>query len=400
MTFQSFATIVFLLGVLPKAVLYSQHGNAVFLAQDVGFRPVHVNAALIAIALFVLGLSAASWFPRRWSAWTAEILVSQGSRPERSDVANAADGLVKFWLLPLSVMALGGFVWATLASGGTLLQKTGLSSDGLPTAYVLQKTAQIAKVAVYVFFVRLVADPSPLSRQSQALLGAALMLTVLVFVLSGHRSGVFILLLQLLLIFQYRGAVSGRYLLIGLGVFLTVNVAILFVRDTPENTEFQLVNLLRRYFFEMEKITGLLMVAETYGQPLSSPWAVVGNVATDVDIQGSLHRFLGNDVLQSISAVPPTVLGEALLYWGGVFILPMAVLLGHAARLVETWSALARNPWCVVIGTMLTATGAFLLLNTDVMGFLKRAVFELGLIVAAWISLWLYRRVAERPTAR
>jgi hypothetical protein len=384
--FLSLANIVFLLAVLPKSVLYAEFGSAVFLSQSAEFTTTEVSAALFAISAFVLGLNLAWLLP-----WRVPDALNRLARFER--ITGRFDlespiraGRVMFVVLPLFIIAFGGMLYAMAASGDALFRKPEMMEDGVRSSvYYWQKAAQVIKLGVYAYLFKLAARNSGIwPLRARFGIVAALCLTMLVFLVTGQRSGIFLLLLQVLVIFHATGRIALRHLAVGLGLFAAVNILVLALRDTPENTHFALVNLTRRYFFEIEKISGIVRLATKHMADAGLPWVTIwGDGSNGVTI-GNLHRYLGHEVLGSISAVPPTVVGEMVLYFGLIFVLPLAIALGWIMRFTEHALTQARGPVLITALATIVATASFLLLNTDSWGFVKRLALELALVATAY----------------
>lgn len=277
------------------------------------------------------------------------------------------------------------------------MQKVQLTTtDGSHWPYILQKTAQVSKVGVYAYCFMLVGRNQVWALQSRVLFSSLLVLTCAVFLISGHRSGIMLLLIQFVFLLQATNRLRLSHLVWGALVFLVVNVLVLLVRDTPENTSFLLVNVFRRYFFEIEKMSAVAMMVQQSGGVLEPLSALCTQVSTGVSFEGSFHHYLGNVVLQSRSAVPPTLLGEIWAFWGSAFFLPVAVALGYTLRWLERRANTSEKPILVVILTTVASTAAFFLLNTDTMSFLKRSVFEMALIGFAALGSLTYSALFRR----
>ena len=170
-----------------------------------------------------------------------------------------------------------------------------------------------------------------------------------------------------------------------------VNVLILLTRDSPEQTQFALVNIFRRYFFEIEKISALTKVLYDYSDAVNNPWSVLISGPAPAPTTAGLHFYVGHDLLKSHSAVPPTVLGEIIVWLGGVAVFPIAFIIGSLAHKVEKETFRARSPVLALTCLTVTAMGMFLLLNTDTWAFVKRTLFEFILIAFAWFGLWCHQ---------
>ena len=187
--------------------------------------------------------------------------------------------------------------------------------------------------------------------------------------------------------------------MIGIGFFLVLSITIVMMRDTTENTGFLFINLMRRYFFEIEKLSGIAMVVEASGSVIGSFWDLFFQVSHVAVPSGNLHEYLGHEVLRSKSAVPPTIVGEAWLYVGAASILPLGLLLGVGSGATERLLHAANNPILLVLSATFLALAVYFFLNTDTLSFFKRLLQELVLMSAGFIGLILFnftRRVVRQ----
>jgi hypothetical protein len=392
LSFLGFTIGIFFIFILPKSVLYHLYGNDVFLAQNVGFEVIHINAALIAICLFVIGITLSYSLPIKWIDNVAKVPwqhVFIIKNEEKS--LSISNNIFLHFIFPVFLIALVGYIWAIYDVGGQVFHKTKLlTANGISHAYIMQKMVQIVKIGVYLYFLQIIAsNTTQLPKRSIVLFGIAIISTTFIFLISGHRSGIILLFIQVVLFSQYMGWICTKHLFFGVMLLVALNIFILLFREATESTEFYIVNLLRRYFFEIEKIAGLIRVT-TDNQTLTSPWDILDSFSLKPSFEGSSYYYLGHKVLNSKSAVGPTILGDVILYMGGIFILPMAIFLGYFIRMLEKISLLSSNPITIIMAITTVAVGEFILLNTDTWAFIKRIIFELGLLSLAFLSIRIY----------
>lgn len=390
-SFLTLVNAIYLAAVLPKALLYHDHGTAVFLTVTAPLSVPQVNAAVMVASLFVAGVNL-GWLV----SGPLAMRLPFASGPTASDAGlrqtlQGVDGFSAVIGLPAAILTTGFLIYAIHGSGGQLMQKlASYPTDDTQLVYIAQKAAQGAKCVVYLYLAKLLVEGWPLRARSNLLFFISIALTLFAFVAVGQRSGIFLLLLQTAFLLQARKRLSLRTVLIGIGMFLILSIMIVMMRDTTENTGFVFVNLMRRYFFEIEKLSGIAMVVEASGADIGSLWALIVQVSHVAVSPGNLHEYLGYEVLGSTSAVPPTVVGEAWLFLGAASILPLGFLLGAVARAAERLLHTAKNPVILILASTVLALASFFLLNTDTLSFLKRFLQELVLMSAGWIGLVLF----------
>lgn len=390
-SFLTLVNAIFLTAVLPKALLYHDNGLAVFLTASAPISEVHVNAAVIVACLFVAGVNFGWQLYSPLAAIMPVVAWPKWGHGRARDALERLDAFAAFVALPAALLATGVLAYEIHVSGGHLMQKlASYPTDDTQLVYLAQKAAQGAKCVFYLYLIKLAADGWALSPRANLLFFLSIGLTIFAFVAVGQRSGVFLLLLQSAFLLQARKHLSLRAILIGLSAFLIISVMVVMIRDTSENTGFVFVNLMRRYFFEIEKLAGIAMVVEASGAAIGSVWDLLIQVS-HVDVPpGSLHEYVGHEVLGSKSAVPPTIVGESFLLLGAASVFPLGLLIGTCASAMERLLYNAKSPVLQVLAATILALAAYLFLNTGTLSFFNRLLLELVLISAGWFGLMLF----------
>lgn len=384
-SFLGFTVGIFFIFVLPKTFLYHLYGNTVFLAQNVNFTPLHVNSALIVILLFILGIVISYTLPIGWLTTFTKKIASSSLQIQKE--IKVSDTISLYIIFPLFFISFVAYIWAIYKVDGHIFHKTTFTYNGeISPAYIMLKIVQVIKISFYLYFIQLISIKEKIPMNSKKILILAILFTIAIFLVAGHRSGIIILFLQIVLFSKYMGWIKNKHIIWAIIALVGLNIFILFFRESTENTQYQIINFLRRYFFEIEKISGLIM-EDNLGQLITSPWMSLIDTSSQIHFTGSSHHYLGNHILQSKSAVGPTILGDIIIYLGSAFVFPLALLLGYIMRIIEKITFSSSNGLIVAIGITAISIGEFLLLNTDTWAFIKRFIFESGLIFMAYMLL-------------
>lgn len=377
--------------VLPKIVLYHRHGDAAFLsAGAVTFPPTAVSAAVVCASAFVVAVNV-GWM-LGWGGGA-----NDRSPPATPDLAVGAppsppgfEWMVVLAITAVTLVALQAME-STLAGAHAAFTKVDFGPAPTDTAaYWLHKLTQVAKAGLVYGLLRFAAWGA--DRRSVAIVAWFATLTVALYLYTGQRIGIALTVLQVLLALQLIGRLRPRTVIAAAAAMLATSTLVVWARETPESTSFvYLDQIVRRYFFEIEKLTAVLS-ASAGGYPFAEgSWRVLLDVSSPPVRSFNLDGFLGREVLGSLSAVPPSLPGEILFFVGGIALVPVTLLVAAAFGRLERKVYEPGAGWPVfewrLAGVWALATGYLLLLNSDVAGFALRLLLEMAIFavgVVAW----------------
>lgn len=377
--------VIFIALVLPKIVLFNSSGFSVFLTQTTAFRESGFMAASLAIFGFMISINA---------TYILVAILPRSLKPippaQEAWGIGSPTFIINFIFIPVSLVAMAIYAASAGMSFDTLFIKAEMSTDtGFTAAYFAQKVAQVAKCCVFLYFIKF-CEAGGLTRGQTRHFMFVCFITFCVFLLSGQRSGIFLLLVQIMLLYQSENKLKLKFLAVTGVIFLLVNLAILTARFAAGGRSLDIAAaLLRRYFFDVEKITGIIEYSSATKSYLFNPWLIFGDTSTHPDIYGNVHRFIGENLFNTGAGVPPSVLGEIILYYGGIAIIPVTVLL--TLLIISFEQRLARSvrsdrPFFKAAIIIVVATMYYFLLNSDFIGLVKRSMLEIFLLAFALIT--------------
>lgn len=395
MNFFWLSAAVFFVYILPKFAAYLVTGDDVFLPGTAVLGQNSANAAVVCITAFMATIVA---------CYFVASLTSPGvpPRPEMDrpvDPDQAAS--IGIWLfVPAFGVSFFAYWIAAEVTFDNLFAKRELIVGGeLTVAWALQKIAQVVKAGLYL---ALLATLTVRDGRYNRHVFVLAMLSVLVYLVSSQRSGILILALEIALVFQVAGIMKPRHYLVLAGSFAALNIAILSARalDTA-NAMYWSDLIYRRYFFDLEKIAALieyfvsdpLYRFDSLGILVSGSNGILPDYAT--------HHFLGEQVFGIASGVPPSVLGEMIIYAGPISIVPLTAALTAALIWCERRCRATANPVFQLVLVVLLSKLYFLTLNSDSVSSVNRIVLDLALLGTGLCGYVLAGgRIGRSPTGR
>ncbi|WP_375260297.1 hypothetical protein [Palleronia sp.] len=365
---------VFLVYILPKFGAYLLTGDDVFLPGTAVLSQNTANAAVVCITAFMATILVCYF--------TAVIVLPEGparvtmNRPLDPDQAAS----IGIWLfVPIFGLSFCAYWIAAQVSFDNLFAKRELILDGDRTvAWALQKIAQVVKAGLYLALLATLTVRDGRYNRHVLFLGA---LSVLVYVVSSQRSGILVLALEIALVFQIAGIMKPRHYLILAGSFVALNIAILSARalDTAQAMYWSDM-IYRRYFFDLEKIAALIeyFVSDPLYRFDSLGILVAGSNGIRPDY--ATHHFLGEQVFGVASGVPPSVLGEMIIYGGPISIVPVTAALTAIVIWFERCGRATGNPIMQLVLVVVLSKLYFLTLNSDFSSSINRIVLDLALL--------------------
>ncbi len=265
-------------------------------------------------------------------------------------------------------------------------------ADGVGLGYCALKAAFIASGPVFLCL---------LSEKNSRWLQCACGLSGLVYVFYcftlSYRTGIIILFLDIVVFLGLSGRLNRLYLAIATVLPLIANWVILALRDQVETTSIMYTTFLKRYFLDVEKVAFILDYKKSCGLP-----SFFGNSLDDLvffstardSIDGNLHRFIGSEImLEAENGIPPSIVGEAILYLGPGALCIIGVLVGMACARIKDWAAVTSNPTVRLIAVLVLVRVNFFLVNSDSVSALLKVALDLALLLA---TLSLYRFLGAR----
>lgn len=399
-------TAVYFFYVGPKLFAYSLFaGDTSLMVGGSRYSQSVMDAAAILSVLFVIAICIpyALNLPRR----RVDLGATVGElRPRESSVRlTYMNHLSVVIFFPLFIFFLSHFLLSSGASLGSLFAKPDYQLDqGLSAAYIYQKAAQCIKCAFYGAALIVLSGRYSSSRSAFTWLYFFFLLSCMVFLLSGQRAGIALLIVEVILVKQLHSGPPTRAAMVALLIFsIAANFLMLLARGI-ENASIAFY-IFRRYFFDFEKTSGLL----AYVVPNAVDWVQVttrGGMTTLPD--GNLHHVIGSEIFGTESGVPPSLLGELILYLGPACVFPVALILAVWVRRLE-WAAgrSSVSPFARLVTVILLAKVYVFWLNSDSIGMLKRFALDfslcllaLGLYMAALAAARLLKSNADCPIPR
>lgn len=365
---------VFLAVMLPKIVLVSIDRN--FLITPFHISDPAIDAGVLTISIYIIVINLIYLVLRSPPKTIAPLpaIRLQTTVP------------IVFLILPVFVAGVGVFLATADITPETVFSKPDMVEDGsVTTAYIAHKFAQVINCAFYIFLLRLLTAERLSVAERLAFVGIFL-LCVAVYALAGLRSGIFLLMIQLILVLQVRNRMRLR-LIFYLGVlFMVMNFFILNARigeyQTVDIARYVLL-LLRRYFFDVEKISAILEYTSATHSYMYGPWNVFLDHADPIAVDGNIHQFIAQHIFGTGGGVPPSYLGEVIFYCGGVYVIPATILMTVLLRFAEIRLEKNRSPVVQLCYIVILSTAYFFLSNSDVYGMFVRMAFELCLFALA-----------------
>lgn len=365
---------VFLVYILPKFVIYLMTGDDVFLPGTAVLSQNTANAAVVCITVFMATILVCYFAASVvWPEGSACVMMDRPVDPD-----NAA--IVGLWLfVPIFGLSFCAYWIVAEVSFDNLFAKRELILDGERTvAWALQKIAQVVKAGLYLALLATLTMRDGRYNRHVFLLAS---LSVLVFLVSSQRSGILVLALEIALVFQIAGIMKPRHYLLLAGSFVVLNIAILSARALDTAQAMYWSDLIyRRYFFDLEKIAALIeyFVSDPLYRFDSLGILVAGSNGMRPDY--ATHHFLGEQVFGVASGVPPSVLGEMIIYGGPISIVPATAALTTIVIWFERRSRATGSPIVQLVLVVVLSKLYFLTLNSDFSSSINRIVLDLALL--------------------
>lgn len=391
--FLTVTNFIFLTLVFPKLVGYLIFGNDIFLSIGAITNNSSAQSAFYLIFLFVCVINIAYIIARPAGKATIN---SAGNYTTVAD-RKAVKFFCVFVIIPVSLASLGiYFFYAGVSIESLIVKRDWAAADGGSLAYISQKLAQFAKIGFLLTALGIISDPAN-SRKWMWLLVIFSLILGIVFLTSSQRSGVFMLLLQLVMVFQLIGKLKVKFLLVVGGIFLAANLLILTARFTNGLEGLNYFELfVRRYFFELEKIAGIFDFSVKGLEYIQSPAMGLFSISDAALPTYNVHYYIGTEVFgHERSGVPPSILGEIILYVGAIFVVPITFLMTSFLARVERKTARDNRPGYRLFSIVLLSDSYFLLLNSDILSLVKRLAFDTVLFGMALFFFYLIKSMVR-----
>ena len=388
--------LIFILAIVPKIVLLLVEGHQVLLTSGSFLSLPSVTAAIYLVCAFVITINLTYLL-------TTIMFPPSAANLYRPQPMQVAIRLPLFLVIgPLFLVSFAIFLATAEVSLETIFLKPELLDEGeITAAYIFQKLSQVIKCGVFLYLIKLLAMGQIEPRDRLLFMGVTV-LTMLVFLASGQRSGIGLVLLQVLICFQVVGILNARSIAITGVVFAAVNAVVLAARLTgtraSQSSGFA-ETILRRYFFDVEKIAGILEFSSVGRAYLTQPSLVFSDFSSRPELNQDLHLFLGEYAFGINSGVPPTVLGDIVFNFGGAWVIPLTIVLTGIVIAVERWANRTNDPRGKLALIASLATAYFFLLNSDVIATINRMALESAFLVAAIALGMFFKPISQMGTA-
>lgn len=393
-TFLSLSTvsiIIFSLLLLPKIILYDLIEADVFTTYVFRISTPSVQAAKAAIIAFLFSIQAVYLIGPR--------LAPKPARPEPPGnyirVIQRYRFFIKSIFFPLSVVYLLFFISLKGFDMEGLFSKGVFHEEGQITfLYYVQKVGFFVKIPFYIALLKLIIVGRIESRSDLWILVLATAFCFALFMFSGQRSGIFLTILELLTALLVAGKLRMKIILVMGGFFIFANAAILTVRfaDAGQLAFYELV--LRRYFFDFEKVAGIISLWIHHSAYETGLLPLFFSVSEPIHIDGNIHFIIGEMAFGFSGGIPPSILGEILIYLGGWAIIPATLICTLIYRKVEGLMLYTSSPAIAVIAIILCSHFTYFALNSDLLSFLKRSALDLIIFMCGYLlfNVAVFRR--------
>jgi oligosaccharide repeat unit polymerase len=365
-------------------------GSDVFITNITNFGKASASTAVIVVFLFMIAINST------YCAFPAYKI----ERPEniRQFLDNRQmkrlKSLCTFVIIPLSLLALIIYFSTVGVSLDSFIQKRQLIDEGgVSRAYILQKVAQVSKIGLYIVFLAILCSNQNI-KDWRRLLTIFFFLVFILFMSSSQRSGILIIILEICLILTLLDKLKFKQIIFIAGGFLAINLALLSARFTNGLDGINFISgIARRYFFELEKITGIVTYASNNNILHHSPWSGAFTMATQEVPAGNIHFFIGEKIFGLYNVgVPPTVLGNIILSFGTVFVIPFTCFMTAIMIKIERIGFESKVVTVKLFTIILLSCAYYILLNSDIISLFRRILLEGAFFLVAVFLFILVRQ--------
>lgn len=387
------SVIVYIALIFPKMILYLMIGDEA-LVSGAYYAPSEsiIQSAALCIFLFVVSMQIPYALGKRVYA---EQNRYRSIRYAKNFGIRHIKVLYFLFFLPLSIAYITFFASTKGISPETIFSKPDFVVEGSYTSlYFLQKAGFFLKIPFYIVLIGMLTRKGDEKRSDNVVLFFSTLFSFALFLLSGQRSGVLLTILELLIVYGALGKIRFRTVLLITIFFMSVNFVILAARfaDVQEAGIAQIV--LRRYFFDIEKISGIFDYALVGGNFFQvSTHSVLGH---DYKIEGNIHFFIGEEIFNTRAGVPPSFLGEQIIYFGPFAIVPLTLLTASICKRIELKILLNRSPFFTLVYVIIFSHWMYFSLNSDFFSFLSRTTLDLLVLTSGFLLFCLFQSRRKR----
>lgn len=387
--FLTFTNLIFIALVLPKIVYYYFSGRDAFI---ISFYLIGDDAAIVGVYvtfLFVIAINVAYLLARPYRIIPPSEVFQTLTNRQSSSIR-----LVSYFvLLPISLAMLLLYLVIVGVSLESIVAKRELESGAtFGTTYIVQKLAQFSKVGFYLALLAMLCGNQTF-KNWRVIFTVFFLLVMVVFLTSSQRSGAILVMIQISLVLMVLGNLKTRQIAIIGGAFVALNLVILssrFVNGLEELSYFDI--FVRRYFFELEKIAAIVRYSVDFSVLHNSPIMALLSTSTNEPPDGNVHYFVAEKMFGLYNiGIPPSLLGEIILYFGPVFVFPVTFIITSCLIRIERFGYQTPNAkWKLFCITVLSCS-YFLLLNSDVKSLFNRIILE-GVFYFAALNVFVLLR--------
>jgi hypothetical protein len=134
----------------------------------------------------------------------------------------------------------------------------------------------------------------------------------------------------------------------------------------------------------LEKISAIFEYSVSDTAYLFSPLSGVFATSTAQYPDYNIHYFIGAEMFGLANlGVPPSILGEIILYLGPIFVFPVTFIIALFLARMERLLVQTPSIFLKLFLLLLLANSYFLLLNSDMLSLIKRTIFDSAFLFIA-----------------
>ncbi|MCB1318402.1 MAG: hypothetical protein KDK27_20695, partial [Leptospiraceae bacterium] len=212
------------------------------------------------------------------------------------------------------------------------------------------------------------------------------LLTAFVYMIAGQRSGLFIMIMQFLIVYSIRGDLKlGTMVKVGIVLFSLVAVVTVARLGDSLATEGLQNTIFGRYFFDVEKIAGVIYFAVGTDTYPYSPFHIMTEVSNSPGFQPEFHRFIGESIFNTRNGIPLSLLGEIIYFLGPVFIVPASIVYSIFVRSMEYRIYASSATYFRLLLIVVLGNVYYFSLNANTFDLLKRLTLDLSYLFLAFL---------------
>lgn len=268
--------------------------------------------------------------------------------------------------------------------------------------YLALKSTALIRVPGYLMIMHLASSGSGRSYNEKAVrwLVTSMFLNGALQLVFSQRSGLLLMVMDFAVIWSLYSPIPIRSLRRWLPALAMFNFATLILRTGSTNIVAVLeLTFGRLYFFDVLKIAGILEFSQPSSEQSLVSW-LTANKTRSLSGEGRIHHMIGEEVFGTTSGVPPTFIGESILRWGTVSVLPAALLVGLSIGVALRRARNSRTGVRALVWVLVANRIAYFASNSDASGMLLRVLLDCGAVVGFVVAAQLFPLPQAKGTIR